>query len=120
MEQTAGKSEVARLMQQIAAEEEAARRGLYGLAMAARHELITARMTRGAERVLRLIEEGRHAEAQALEVRLNLTAAEIQALGKAIAGFCAFVRQKVPASSEWEETLESLERLRQHLLAMLK
>jgi hypothetical protein len=66
MEQTAGKGEVARLMQQIAAEEEAARRGLYGLAMVARHELITARMTRGAERVLRLIEEGRHAEAQAL------------------------------------------------------
>ena len=57
--------------------------------------------------------------AQALEVRLNLTAAEIQALGKAIAGFCAFVRQKVPASSEREETLAALERLREHLLGML-
>lgn len=41
-------------------------RELYGLATVARHELITARMTRGAERVLRLIEEGRHTEAQAL------------------------------------------------------
>ncbi|HZS76469.1 MAG TPA: hypothetical protein VFA41_07630 [Ktedonobacteraceae bacterium] len=57
---------------------------------------------------------------QALEVRLNLTADEIQALGKALAGFCAFVRQKVPASSEREETLASLERLREHLLGMLR
>ncbi|HZS76470.1 MAG TPA: hypothetical protein VFA41_07635 [Ktedonobacteraceae bacterium] len=66
MEQTAGKSEVARLRQRIAEEEAAAWQALYGLAMVTRHELITARMTRGAERVLRLIEEGRHAEAQAL------------------------------------------------------
>ena len=45
---------------------EAARLGLTGLGIVASHEIITARMERGAERILRLIEEGKQAEAVAL------------------------------------------------------
>ncbi len=59
-------SDIARLRQRIALEEEAAQRGLYGLAIVASHELITARAERGAERILRLITEGKHDEAVAL------------------------------------------------------
>ncbi|MBV9689913.1 MAG: hypothetical protein JO202_09400 [Ktedonobacteraceae bacterium] len=60
-------SEIARFRQQQALEEEAARLGLYGLAAGgARHDFIIARMEQGAERMLRLIEAGRHQEAQAL------------------------------------------------------
>ncbi len=59
-------SEVAYFRQQQALREEAARRGLYGLAIVASHELITARMERGAERILQLVQEGKHAEAIAL------------------------------------------------------
>lgn len=66
MDELAGKSEVAQLMRRIELEEEAARRGLFGVAMVARHELISARMTRGAERILRLVEQGKDEEAQAL------------------------------------------------------
>lgn len=60
------KSEIACLLQRIELEEEAARRGLYGFAVVASHEIITARMERGAERILRLITEGKHDEAVAL------------------------------------------------------
>ena len=60
------KSEIACLLQRIELEEEAARRGLYGFAVVASHELITARMEPGAERILRLITEGKHDEAVAL------------------------------------------------------
>ena len=63
---TENKSEIACLLQRIELEEEAARRGLYGFAVVASHEIITARMERGAERILRLITEGRHDEAVAL------------------------------------------------------
>jgi hypothetical protein len=66
MDELAGKSEVARLMRRIELEEEAARRGLFGVAIVAKHELISARMTRGAERILRLVEQGKDEEAQAL------------------------------------------------------
>ncbi|HLQ29464.1 MAG TPA: hypothetical protein VK140_09535 [Ktedonobacteraceae bacterium] len=59
-------SEVAYFRQQQALCDEAARLGLSGLAITATHESITARMQRGAERILRLIEEGKHEEAQAL------------------------------------------------------
>ena len=52
--------------QRIELEEEAARWGLYGLAVVASHEIITARMERGAERILRLITEGKHDEAVVL------------------------------------------------------
>ncbi len=60
------KSEIACLLQRIELEEEAAQRGLYGFAVVASHEIITARMERGAERILRLITEGKHDEAVAL------------------------------------------------------
>ena len=59
-------SEVARIMRQIDLELEAAQRGLYGFASTARHDFINARMQRGGERILRLIDEGKHEEAQAL------------------------------------------------------
>jgi hypothetical protein len=61
------KSEVASLMQRIDLEREAAQQGLTGLAYGtARHDFITARMELGAERILRLITEGKHNEAVAL------------------------------------------------------
>ncbi len=60
-------SEVASLMQRIDLEREAAQQGLTGLAYGtARHDFITARMELGAERILRLITEGKHNEAVAL------------------------------------------------------
>ncbi len=66
MDELAGKSEVARLMKRIELEEMAARQGLFGVAVVARHEIISARMMRGAERILRLVEQGKDEEAQAL------------------------------------------------------
>src|ERR1700737_727636 len=60
------KSEVAQFRHQQALQEEAAQRGLNGFAIVARHESITRRMEVGAERLLKLIEEGRHEEAQAM------------------------------------------------------
>ncbi len=66
MDESAGKSEVARFRQQQALEEEAARLGLYGFAEVAKHERIIARMELGGRRILRLIEEGKHEEALAL------------------------------------------------------
>jgi len=66
MDESAGKSEVARFRQQQALEEEAARLGLYGFAEVAKHERIIARMELGGRRIIRLIEEGKHEEALAL------------------------------------------------------
>lgn len=66
MDELESKSEVARFRQRQALEEEAMRLSLYGFAEVARHERINARMTRGAERVLDLIAEGKHEEAQAM------------------------------------------------------
>ncbi|HLZ80876.1 MAG TPA: hypothetical protein VKP04_04530 [Ktedonobacteraceae bacterium] len=60
------KSEVAHFREQQALKEESARLALTGYAITARHDFITARVQRGAERILCLIDEGRHAEAQAL------------------------------------------------------
>ena len=59
-------SEVARIMRQIDLELEAAQRGMHGFASTGRHDFINARMQRGGERILRLIDEGKHDEAQAL------------------------------------------------------
>lgn len=59
-------SEIARLRERLELEEETARLGLSGYAITARHAFITARMERSAERILRLVSEGRHSEAQAL------------------------------------------------------
>jgi hypothetical protein len=60
------KSAVARFREQQAVEEEAARLALSGYTITARHDFITARMQRGGERILQLIEEGKHDEAQVL------------------------------------------------------
>jgi hypothetical protein len=59
-------SEVAQFRHQQALEEEAAQRGLNGFAIVARHESITARMEVGAQRLLKLIAEGKHEEALAI------------------------------------------------------
>ncbi|HEU0001083.1 MAG TPA: hypothetical protein VFQ36_09305 [Ktedonobacteraceae bacterium] len=59
-------SEITRFREQQALEEEAARLALSGYAITARHDFINARMQRGGERILRLIEQGKHEEAQAL------------------------------------------------------
>src|ERR1700682_3558326 len=60
------KSEIARFREQQALEEEAARLAFSGFAITARHDFITARMQRGGERILQLIAEGKHDEAQVL------------------------------------------------------
>jgi hypothetical protein len=60
------KSEITRFRERQALEEQAARRGLYGVAMVASHEMINARMRIGAERILKLFEEGKPEEAVAL------------------------------------------------------
>jgi hypothetical protein len=57
------KSEVAQLMERLALEEQAAYNGLHAPAIVASHAAINARMQRGAERILKLAEEGKHQEA---------------------------------------------------------
>jgi hypothetical protein len=57
--------------------------------------------------------------AQAVEARIFLSVPEVEALNTALLGFAAFVRQKVSPSTERDETLQTLELLRQHLVAML-
>jgi hypothetical protein len=59
-------SEIANFRQQQALQEQAAYQGLCGLAAVASHEAITARMQRGAQRIVRLFEEGKPQEAIAL------------------------------------------------------
>jgi hypothetical protein len=53
------------------------------------------------------------------DMAILLSVADIVALDCAIAGFCAFVRNKVPPSQERDETLQDVERLRQDLARML-
>ena len=59
-------SQLARDLERIDLELEAAGRLEYGFAVTARHDFINARMQRGGERILSLIDAGRHEEAQAL------------------------------------------------------
>ncbi len=59
-------SEVARFREQQALQEQAALLGLTGFAITARHDFIEARAQRGAEHILRLIAEGKEAEALTL------------------------------------------------------
>ena len=66
MDESGGKSEVARAMRQIDLELEAAERGLHGYAITSRHDFINARMQRQGEYLLRLIDQGKHEEAQIL------------------------------------------------------
>ena len=56
-------SEVAKFREQQAKQEQAAYQGLYGLAIVASHATITARMEIGAERILKLFQEGKQEEA---------------------------------------------------------
>lgn len=60
------RSEVAAFRERQALEEEAVRLAMYGFAMTASHQMITARMQVGAERILSLINAGKDEEAQAL------------------------------------------------------
>ena len=60
------RSEIAAFRERQALQEEFARSALFGFASVASHQMITARMQRGAERILSLIDEGKHEEAQAL------------------------------------------------------
>ncbi|MGH2493601.1 MAG: hypothetical protein ACRDIV_02750 [Ktedonobacteraceae bacterium] len=53
------------------------------------------------------------------DMALLLSTAEVAALDCAIAGFCTFVRAKVPPSRERDETLRDVERMRQVLARML-
>ncbi len=59
-------SEIARFRERQTLEEEAMRLAQSGLAITARHDFITARAQRGAERILRLIDEGKHEQALVL------------------------------------------------------
>lgn len=56
-------SEIARFREQQALQEEAARLALQGPAITAKHAFITARLHRGAERILCLFEQGNTSEA---------------------------------------------------------
>ena len=53
------------------------------------------------------------------DMALLLSVAEVFALDCALAGFCDFVRRKVPPSRERDETLQDIERMRQVLAQML-
>ncbi len=66
MDESGGNSEVARVLRQIDLELEAADQALNGYAITSRHDFINARMQRQGEYLLRLIEEGKHEEAQVL------------------------------------------------------
>lgn len=77
------KSEIARFREQQALEEEAARLALSGFATTARHDIITAKMQRGGERILQLIAEGKHDEAQVLMNSENWGAEEGKNNGQA-------------------------------------
>lgn len=59
MDTSETKSEVARFRERQALEEEASKHALYATAMVARHDFIIARMERGAERILCLLQEGK-------------------------------------------------------------
>ncbi|HKV57658.1 MAG TPA: hypothetical protein VJO32_05230 [Ktedonobacteraceae bacterium] len=52
------------------------------------------------------------------DVALLLSVAEVAALDCALAGFCAFVRYKVPPSRERDETLQDVEWMREVLKQM--
>lgn len=59
-------SDIARFRREQALREQAAQQGLYGMAAVAMHASITARVQRGAEYLLTLLEAGRHEEVVSL------------------------------------------------------
>jgi hypothetical protein len=63
---TTHKSEVAHFREQQALEEQASRFGLYGPAIVVNHNSITARLQQGAERITRLMQQGKMQEAAQL------------------------------------------------------
>ena len=63
---TTNTSEVARLREHLALEEQASRLGLYGPAIVANHASTTARMQQGAERIVGLLRQGKCEEADAI------------------------------------------------------
>lgn len=69
MNEQRNQSEVALFREQQAQQEMAARLGLSGPAIMARHDFIEARAELGAQRILHLLAQGRYAEA---EVQINL------------------------------------------------
>jgi hypothetical protein len=62
MDQCTQKSEIAQFRESQELQENSARQGLYGSAVVASHEAITARMDRGAALLLNLLAEGKHKE----------------------------------------------------------
>jgi hypothetical protein len=56
--------------------------------------------------------------ANVTDIAFLLSTAEVAALDCAIAGFCAFIRRKVPPSQERDETLQEVERMREALACM--
>jgi len=78
------KSEIAKLRLRIELEEEAAQRGLCGSAIVASHESIVARVERGAERILQLIDAGKHEEALAL---MNTEMWGVEESSECVSGF---------------------------------
>lgn len=75
-------SEIARFREQQTSEEEAAQLALTGYAITARHDFITARMQRGGERILQLIEQGKHEQALMLMNSDTWGVQEVAAKGK--------------------------------------
>ena len=59
-------SEIAQFRQDQTLREQAAQKGLSGFAVVASHEMITARMEHAAERLLHLMQEGKHDEVMML------------------------------------------------------
>ncbi|HEU5376587.1 MAG TPA: hypothetical protein VFV38_14210 [Ktedonobacteraceae bacterium] len=57
-------SEIVRFRGQQTQQEEAAHSGLSGLAIVSRHDFIEARAERGAARILQLLAQGHHEEAE--------------------------------------------------------
>jgi uncharacterized protein YbbK (DUF523 family) len=77
-------SEIAKFREQQELRDQAARQGLYGLAVVANHASITARMERGADHLLKLISEGKHEEVIVLMQTPSWGVEEDGALGQKI------------------------------------
>ncbi len=82
-------SEIAEFRQQQAMQEEAALLGLYGPASGvSRHEVINARMERGADYILGLIQAGKHEKAEALMKAKTWADIEAEVLEEEEQGIC--------------------------------
>ncbi|HVB24775.1 MAG TPA: hypothetical protein VNG51_22755 [Ktedonobacteraceae bacterium] len=106
--------EIARFRRQQALQEESARSGLYGPAMVASHTMITARMERGADYLLRLI-----AADCGWQAGRGDRVDEFRNVGYHGMGEVAWRSISIIESKEREETLPSVETLRQLLATKL-